>query len=94
MNLKQQKILSTVLLAFAVAQAGLGSGYLDDVQPLLIAHATNAFAVLVLSILSHFTRPKNKRAPLLAAETDPLDGMVHDVGDGGSEPEDESELDE
>jgi hypothetical protein len=50
--------------------------------------------VLVLSILSHFTRPKEKRAGLLAAETDPLEGMVHGVGDGGSEPEDESELDE
>ena len=49
---KQLRILSTVLLAFAVAQAGLGSGYLDDVQGLLIAHATNAFAVLVLTILS------------------------------------------
>jgi len=49
---KQLRILSTVLLAFAVAQAGLGSGYLDDVEGLLIAHATNAFAVLVLTILS------------------------------------------
>lgn len=49
---KQLRILSTVLLAFAVAQAGLGSGYLDDVKVLLIAHATNAFAVLVLTILS------------------------------------------
>ncbi len=51
-NLKQLRILSTVLLAFAIAQAGLGSGYLDDIKPLLIAHATNAFAVLVLSILA------------------------------------------
>ncbi len=50
--LKQLRILSTLLLAFAIAQAGLGSGYLDDVEPLLIAHATNAFAVLVLTILS------------------------------------------
>lgn len=52
MNLKQLRILSTVLLAFAIAQAGLGSGYLDDIKPLLIAHATNAFAVLVLTILA------------------------------------------
>ncbi|HEY5822584.1 MAG TPA: hypothetical protein VIT20_11450 [Propionibacteriaceae bacterium] len=52
MNLKQLRILSTVLLAFAIGQAGLGSGYLDDIKPLLIAHATNAFAVLVLSVLS------------------------------------------
>jgi heme A synthase len=49
---KQLRILSTILLAFAVAQAGLGSGYLDGVRPLLIAHLTNAFAVLVLTVLS------------------------------------------
>jgi heme A synthase len=62
-NPKQLRTLSTVLLAFAVAQAGLGSGALDDIiqrggavggplPPLLIAHATNAFAVLVLTILA------------------------------------------
>jgi heme A synthase len=51
-QLKQLRIMSTVLLAFAVAQAGLGSGYLDNVRALLVAHATNAFAVLVLTILS------------------------------------------
>ncbi len=50
--IKQLRILSTVLLAFAIAQAGLGSGFLDGVEPLLIAHLTNAFAVLVLTILS------------------------------------------
>jgi NhaP-type Na+/H+ or K+/H+ antiporter len=52
----------------------------------------HGLSVLVLSIASHFTRPKENRAGLLAAETDPLDGMVHDVGDGGSEPDDESDL--
>jgi hypothetical protein len=52
MQLRQLRILSTVLLAFAVAQAGLGSGYLDGVDRLLIAHATNAFAVLVLTVLT------------------------------------------
>jgi hypothetical protein len=63
-NPKQLRILSTVLLAFAVAQAGLGSGALDDIilrggvvvggplPPLLIAHVTNAFAVLVLTVLA------------------------------------------
>jgi hypothetical protein len=51
-QLKQVRILSTVLLAFAVGQAGLGSGYLDGGRWLLIAHATNAFVVLVLAILS------------------------------------------
>jgi heme/copper-type cytochrome/quinol oxidase subunit 1 len=51
-QLRQLRILSTVLLAFAVAQAGLGSGYLDGFDRLLIAHATNAFAVFVLTVLT------------------------------------------
>jgi hypothetical protein len=50
-QLRQLRILSTVLLAFAIAQAGLGSGYLDGVDWLLIAHVTNAFAVFVLTVL-------------------------------------------
>lgn len=41
-----------MLFAFAIGQAGLGSGYLDGSHWLLIAHATNAFAVLVLSVLA------------------------------------------
>jgi hypothetical protein len=50
---KQLRIMSTVLLAFAVGQAGLGAGYLDDEsRGLLIAHLTNAFAVVVLSVLA------------------------------------------
>lgn len=52
MHIKQLRMLSTVLLAFAVAQAGLGSGYLDGGPWLLMAHAINAFAVLVLTIIS------------------------------------------
>ena len=51
-QLRHLRILSTLLLAFAVAQAGLGSGYLDGFDRLLIAHATNAFAVFVLTVLS------------------------------------------
>jgi len=51
-QIKQLRILATVLLGFAIGQAGLGSGYLDGVGVLLIAHATNAFAVLVLTLLS------------------------------------------
>ena len=52
MQIKQLRILSTVLLGFAIGQAGLGSGYLDgEVGGLLIAHATNAFAVLVLLVV-------------------------------------------
>lgn len=51
-NVKQLRILSTVLLAFAIGQAGLGSGSLDAEGPLRVAHLTNAFAVLVLTVLS------------------------------------------
>jgi heme A synthase len=50
-QIRQLRIVATLLFAFAVAQAGLGSGYLDGVGPLLIAHATNAFAVLVLAVI-------------------------------------------
>ena len=50
-QIRQLRIVATLLFAFAVAQAGLGSGYLDGVAPLLIAHATNAFAVLVLAVI-------------------------------------------
>ena len=56
MQTKQLRILSTLLLAFAVAQAGLGSGYLDGGRGLLIAHATNAFAVLVLTASCGFAQ--------------------------------------
>jgi len=49
---KQLRILSTLLFAFAIAQAGLGSGFLEGGRALLVAHATNAFAVLVLTLLS------------------------------------------
>ena len=49
---RQLRILSTVLLAFAVAQAGFGSGYLDGTRALLVAHEINAFAVLALCLLA------------------------------------------
>lgn len=53
MQIKQLRILATVLLGFAVAQAGLGSGFLnEEARSLLIAHRTNAFAVLGLTILA------------------------------------------
>ena len=52
-QIKQLRILATVLLGFAIGQAGLGSGFLDSGDRwLLIAHATNAFAVLVLTVLA------------------------------------------
>ena len=60
---KQLRILSTVLLAFAVAQAGLGSGFLDEGSPVLLtAHTTNAFAVVVLSVLAAVFGLTSRRA--------------------------------
>ena len=53
----------------------------------------HGLSVLVMSIWSHFRRPREQRADLLAAETDPLDGMEHEGGDGSSEPESEVEQD-
>ncbi|PNS18074.1 sodium/hydrogen antiporter [Sphaceloma murrayae] len=43
----------------------------------------HGFSVLALSIAGHFRRPAGERAPLLAAETEPLDGMIH--GGSGSD---------
>lgn len=54
----------------------------------------HGFSVLVLSIASHFRRDKKDRAPLMAAETDPLDGMEHGIGDGESAEEETEEEDE
>lgn len=54
----------------------------------------HGLSVVVMSIVSHFTRPKHLRAGVLAAETDPLEGMEHAGGDGGSvDSADESESD-
>ena len=50
-QIRQLRIVATLLFTFAVAQAGLGSGYLDGSRALLVAHATNAFAVLVLAVI-------------------------------------------
>lgn len=52
----------------------------------------HGFSVLALSIASHFRRNKEDRASLLAAETDPLEGMVHEDGDGDSQPDEEQPL--
>ena len=52
----------------------------------------HGLSVVVMSVASHFIRPKHLRAGILAAETDPLQGMDHEGGDGGSiESEEESE---
>ncbi|KAF2149885.1 Sodium/hydrogen exchanger [Myriangium duriaei CBS 260.36] len=41
----------------------------------------HGLSVLALSIGSHLRRHESERAPLLAAETDPLTGMVHEDSD-------------
>ena len=51
----------------------------------------HGLSVLALSVIAHFRRDKEERAPLLGAETDPLTGMEHEVGDGSSEPETEED---
>jgi hypothetical protein len=42
---------------------------------------------VLISVSGHFIWNKGERAPLLAAETERLDGMVHEGGGGESEPE-------
>nr|POF01376.1 na(+)/h(+) antiporter 1 [Quercus suber] len=49
----------------------------------------HGLSVVVISLINHWRRPVKDRAPLLAGETDPLDGMDHDGGDGASEPDGE-----
>lgn len=51
----------------------------------------HGLSVFVMSAYSHLTRPKSERAKFFAAETDPLWGMEHDDGDGGSIDEDYSD---
>lgn len=48
----------------------------------------HGLSVLALSLASHFRRKSHERAPLLAGETEPLVGMVHEGGGGDSEPDD------
>jgi len=40
-----------------------------------------------ISIIGHFARKKGERAPLLGQETDGLEAMDHEGGNGESEPE-------
>ena len=44
----------------------------------------HGLSVAVMSVANHFMRPKEERSSILAAETDPLGGMVHGEGDGDS----------
>ncbi|KAF7197735.1 putative Na(+)/H(+) antiporter C3A11.09 [Pseudocercospora fuligena] len=55
----------------------------------------HGLSVLLISLWSHVRRDKRSQAGIIAAETDPLTGMEHDVGDGDSAPsETESEVDQ
>ncbi|KAF2773796.1 Sodium/hydrogen exchanger [Teratosphaeria nubilosa] len=47
----------------------------------------HGLSVLGLSVVTHFTRPKEARAPVIAGEDDPLEGFEHDGGDGDSASE-------
>jgi NhaP-type Na+/H+ or K+/H+ antiporter len=47
----------------------------------------HGLSVVLISVSGHFIRNKGERAPLLAAETERLDGTVHEGGGGESEPE-------
>ena len=50
----------------------------------------HGLSVLVMTLYSHFMRPKSRRASLLAGETAPLAGMEHEDGDGESIGSDDS----
>ena len=57
----------------------------------------HGLSVAAISIVSHYSREKGERAPLLAQESEALGGMVHGEGGGESEPSvsgDESEEEE
>lgn len=46
----------------------------------------HGLSVAVISVASHFSKAEGDRAPLLGGDIGELSGMIHDVGDGGSEP--------
>ncbi|KAL9124192.1 MAG: hypothetical protein Q9217_006458 [Psora testacea] len=46
----------------------------------------HGLSVAAISVGSHYVRKEGERAPLLAQESDVLDGMVHGEGGGESEP--------
>lgn len=46
----------------------------------------HGLSVIAISLVSHYGREAGERAPLIAAESDALNGMVHEGGGGESEP--------
>lgn len=53
----------------------------------------HGLSVWVMSAYSHLKRPREQRASFFAAETDPLEGMEHEEGDGRSIGSDDSDAD-
>lgn len=47
----------------------------------------HGLSTVVISLGGSIARSSGERAPLLGQETDALEHMDHDVGDGGSEPD-------
>lgn len=47
----------------------------------------HGLSVLIISLTGHLSRDVEERAPLLGGETEGLDAMNHDSGDGESEPD-------
>ena len=47
----------------------------------------HGLSVMAISVGSHFRRKEGERAPLIGGETEPMDGMHHEEGNGESEPE-------
>ena len=50
----------------------------------------HGLSVLAMTTYSHFQRPKSRRASFMAGETEPLQGMEHEDGDGESIGSDDS----
>lgn len=46
----------------------------------------HGLSVVTISVASHYSKGQGERAPLLGAETDHLDGMIYEGGNGESEP--------
>ena len=46
----------------------------------------HGLSVLIISVAGHYARREGERAPLIGAESDGLNGMVHEGGGGESEP--------
>ncbi|KAG0651339.1 Na(+) H(+) antiporter [Hyphodiscus hymeniophilus] len=47
----------------------------------------HGLSVVAISVGGHFQRKEGERAPLIGQESEPMDGMHHEVGNGDSEPE-------